>query len=64
MFRAATVGAEHVVDIVVVVQRQAELLQIVLALGPAARFAGLLDSGQQQGDSTAMIAMTTSSSIR
>ncbi len=34
----------------VIVNRQADLLEIVLALRPAGRFAGLLDSGQQQGN--------------
>jgi hypothetical protein len=34
----------------VVVQRQANLLEIVLALGPAGRFASLLNCRQQQGD--------------
>jgi hypothetical protein len=33
---------------VIIVQRQSELLEIVPALYPTGRFAGLLDSGQKQ----------------
>ena len=36
--------------LVVVVDRQAELLQVVDALGPPGGLAGRLDGGQQQGD--------------
>ena len=48
---------------VVVVQGDADLLQIVGALDAPGGLARGLDSGQQQGDQTAMIAITTSSSI-
>jgi hypothetical protein len=34
----------------VIVNRQSDLLEIVFALRSAGRFAGLLDSGQQQGN--------------
>ena len=34
----------------VVCRGQADLFQVVLALSPASRFAGLLHSGKQQGD--------------
>ena len=34
----------------VVVQAQSQLFQVVLALCPAGRFAGLLDGGEQQRD--------------
>ena len=37
-------------DALVVVQRQADLLEVVRALDPAGRLAGRLDGGQQQGD--------------
>ena len=40
---------EPLVEALVVVQRQAELLEIVLALRPAGRLAGLLHGWQQQG---------------
>lgn len=39
-----------VVDIVIVVERQPELLQIVLALRPAGGLACLLNGGEEQGD--------------
>ncbi len=47
----------------VVVQGQADLLQVVDALDAPGRLACGLDGGQKQGDQTAMMAMTTSSSI-
>ena len=43
-------GREAAVGVVVVVQRQAELLEVVLALGPVGRLADLLDGGQEQAD--------------
>jgi hypothetical protein len=41
---------ELAVDIVVVVQSQAQLLQVVLTLRSASGFTSLLNSGQQQSD--------------
>lgn len=43
------VGKELVI-VVVIVEGQAHLLQIVLALGAAGRFPRLLDCGQEQSD--------------
>jgi hypothetical protein len=45
------------------VQRQADLLEVVDALGAAGRLARRLDGGQSRPIRTAMIAITTSSSI-
>ena len=41
---------EGVVDVVVVVQGEADLLQVVDALRPPGRLARRLDGGQEQGD--------------
>ena len=41
-----------------------DLLEVVGALGPPGGLAGGLDGGQQQCDRTAMIAITTSNSIK
>jgi len=38
------------VGIMVVVHRQGNLLQIVLAISPPGRFPGLLDGGEEQRD--------------
>ena len=43
-------GGEHLVRHFVVLQRQADLHEVVLALHPAGRFAGLLHRREQQGD--------------
>ena len=50
-------------DRLIVVDRQSQLLQVVDALGTPGRLPRGLDRGEQQGDQTAMIAMTTRSSI-
>ena len=41
---------ERALDVVIVVHRQAELLEVVHALGPPGRLAGGLDGRQEQGD--------------
>ena len=46
-------GGERVVGVVVAVQGQADLLQVVDALGPPRRLACGLDGGQEQGDQDA-----------
>src|SRR5262249_13844872 len=43
-------GRHLPVCVVVVVKRQADLLQVVAALGPGGRFADLLDGGEEQSD--------------
>ena len=48
----------------VVVQRDAHLLEVVDALDAPRGFASRLDRGQHRAMSTAMIAMTTRSSIK
>ncbi len=48
----------------VIVQRQPQLKQVILALGSPRRFAGLLDTGSSSAIRTAMMAITTSSSKR
>ena len=47
---AAAAHGEDVVDRVVVVQGQADLLEVVDALGPPGGLAGRLHGGQEQGD--------------
>ena len=41
---------EHVEGVVIVVERQPELLQVVLALGASRRLTSLLNRREQQGD--------------
>jgi len=43
-------GRKTIVGVVKAVQRQADLLEVVLALGAAGRFAGDLNRGQQERD--------------
>src|SRR5262245_57611204 len=43
-------GREETQRVVVVVERQADLLEVVLALRPRGRLAHLLDGGQEQAD--------------
>jgi len=61
---AQTSGWERPNGTFVVVQRYANLLQIVLALRSSGSFPGCLNRGQQQGNQNAMIAITTNSSTR
>ena len=50
-------------DVVVVVLRQCDLLEVVATLNPPGRFARRLHGWQQERTKTAMIAITTSSSM-
>jgi hypothetical protein len=54
---------KRVVDVVLVVGRQGNLLQVVAALAATGRLAGGLHGEQEQRDQTAMIVITTSNSI-
>ena len=56
-------GSELVVDVVVIVLGQADLFQIVAALGSAGGFPRGLDGRQQSEIRTAIIAITTNSSM-
>ena len=47
---ATPIDGEKVVDIMVIVHRQADLLEMIATLGPTGRFTGLLYRRQQQGD--------------
>ena len=47
---ARPAGGKQSLTLVVVVQRQADLLQVVDALGPPGRLARRLHGGQEQGD--------------
>ena len=51
-------------DVVVILGGQGELLEVVRALDPPGGLADRLNGGQKQGDRTAMMAITTSNSIR
>jgi len=51
------------INIVIIVQCDADLLEVALALSPPIRLACLLHGWQQKSNQDAMIAMTTSSSM-
>ncbi len=56
-------GRQALVRAFIVVQSQADLLQIIDALSPSGRLACRLYGGQEQGTSTPMMEITTNSSI-